>query len=155
MRFLLDSLDARDGPPRHVLDVGCGSGVLAIAAARRGVPSVVAVDISTAAVEATMANAATNGVADRVSASTTPLAEVDGPFDLVLANVLAPALIELATDLRRVLAPAGVLVISGVLADRHLHVLETLTPLVAIQTLTMDGWAAVTMSAARSARSTS
>ena len=104
-------------PGATVLDVGCGSGVLSVVAARMGAPYVEAIDISAAAVEATMANAERNGVAggDRRPARA-PLGDVEGPFDLVLANLLAPVVVDLAADLRRVTAPSGALVVSGVLA---------------------------------------
>ena len=146
LRALLGELAAR-AKPASVLDVGCGSGVLAIAAAQRGASPVVGIDISVAAVEATDANARANGVADVVDASTAPLAELVGEFDIVLANVLAPALIDMAADLRRVVAPGGVLVISGILADRHGHVLEALEPLVPVATVVEAGWVAVSLTA--------
>lgn len=145
LRSMLEVFAVAAAPSVRVLDVGCGSGVLAIAAALAGCPSVVAIDISTAAVEATTVNALTNGVAGRISASTTPIVEIDGTFDIVLANVLAPALIGMAADLRRVLAPHGTLVVSGLRADRHDHVLAALVPLVAVRSLNMDGWTAVTL----------
>jgi ribosomal protein L11 methyltransferase len=144
LRALLGELASRP-LPQSVLDVGCGSGVLAIAAAQRGATPVVGIDISTAAVEATGANALANGVAEVVDVSTTPLADVTGEFDVVLANVLAPALIDMAVDLRRLVAPGGVLVVSGILADRHDHVLEALSPLHPVAIATVDGWAAVTL----------
>lgn len=127
-----------------VLDVGCGSGVLAVAAARLGAASVEAIDISPAAVGVTEANAATNGVAPLVHVSTTPLAELDGPYDVVVANILAPVLIELADDLRRVLGPSGLLVVSGLLADRCEHVIEALAPLVLVDRAVRQGWTALT-----------
>lgn len=126
-----------------VLDVGCGSGVLAIAAMRFGAGRAVGIDIAPAAVPVTTANAAANGVV--VDVSTTDLADVEGEFDLVLANILAPALVGLAADLRRVVAPGGRLVISGILADRHEHVLAALAPLEVEHTEVLDGWAAVTL----------
>jgi ribosomal protein L11 methyltransferase len=144
LRALLAELAARP-VPASVLDVGCGSGVLAIAAAQRGAGPVVGIDIAAAAVEATEANARANGVADVVNAGSTPLAEVTGEFDIVLANVLAPALVDMSADLRRVVAAGGVLVVSGILVDRHTHVLEALAPLVPMVTSTQDGWAAVTL----------
>lgn len=130
-----------------VLDVGCGSGVLGIVAARLGAGRVVAIDIAEAAVEATVDNARRNGVAARISASSTPLADVDDRFDLVLANVLAPTIVAMAPDLRRVLAPGGVLVISGVLAERHDHVVDALAPLRVVRTDVLDAWAAVELAA--------
>lgn len=130
-----------------VLDVGCGSGVLAIGACVLGASSATAIDISPASVPITTANATANGVGDRVHVSMTPLADINGVFDVVVANILAPTLIELADDLRRVVAPTGVLVISGVLASRHEHVETALLPLRSTHVETMDGWAAITLSA--------
>ena len=130
-----------------VLDVGCGSGVLAVGACVLGASQATAIDISPASVPTTEANAAANGVADRVQVSTTPLTQVDGTYDIVVANILAPVLVELADDLRRVVAPSGVLIISGVLAGRHQHVEEALRPLRAKRVDSYDGWAAVTLAA--------
>jgi len=128
-----------------VLDVGCGSGVLAIAACLFSASHAEAIDISPAAVPTTIDNALRNGVADRVSASTTPLADVDGSFDIVLANILAPALIDLSGDLKRVLSPSGALVISGILAERHDHVLAALEPLRVVQRYELESWTAITL----------
>lgn len=130
-------------PEATVLDVGCGSGVLSVLAAQLGAPYVEAIDISAAAIGATRANAERNGVAGIVDASDRPLADVEGPFDLVVANILAPTLIDLATDLRRVVAPGGALIISGILLASHGHVLEALAPMQAVDTISRDGWAAV------------
>jgi ribosomal protein L11 methyltransferase len=126
-----------------VLDVGCGTGVLAIVALRFGAAVAVGVDIAAAAVPVSRENAERNGVGDRLDVSTRTLAQIDGPFDLVLANILAPALVALADDLRRLTGPDGRLVISGILADRHDHVLAALAPMRAVRTDVLDGWAAV------------
>jgi ribosomal protein L11 methyltransferase len=134
-----------DPPAMTVLDVGCGTGVIAVMAALLTGATVRAVDVASAAVEATLDNAARNGVADRVVADATPAGELDGCHDLVVANILAPTLIELAADLRRLTAPDGRLLISGILADRHDHVLRALEPMVVERTDTLDGWAAVTL----------
>jgi ribosomal protein L11 methyltransferase len=130
-----------------VLDVGCGSGVLAVGACVLGASRATAIDISPASIPITTANAWANGVANRVDVATTPLAEVEGTFDIVVANILAPTLIELADDLRRVVGPSGVLIVSGVLADRHDHVEAALLPLRRIRRATLDGWAVLTLSA--------
>jgi ribosomal protein L11 methyltransferase len=135
----------RDGST--VLDVGCGSGVLGVGACVLGASSARAIDIAPASVAVTAANAELNRVGDRVEVSTTPLAEVDGQFDVVVANILAPVLIDLAEDLLRVTAPHGALVISGVLADRHEHVEAALQPLQRRHRATLDGWAALTLAA--------
>ena len=84
---------------RRMLDVGCGSGVLSVAAARFGAADVVAVDIEPAAIVATADNAARNGVASQVVASLTPVESVAGTFDLVAANIGAGALIAMAPRL--------------------------------------------------------
>ena len=104
-----------------------------------------AIDISPAAETMTNENAARNGVADHVVASTALLQEMVGPYDVVVANILAPTLIELSIELLRVLGPDGSLIISGILADRHAHVLEALQPLRVVQVDELDGWAAVTL----------
>ncbi|MEN9646290.1 MAG: ribosomal protein methyltransferase [Actinomycetota bacterium] len=130
-------------PDTRVLDVGCGSGVLAIGAMVFGAASAVGIDIAPAAVPVTLENAHANRV--HVEVSTTPLEEVEGEYDLVLANILAPALVALAPHLRRVLAPGGTLVVSGILADAHQHVLDALAPLQPEHTDVLDGWAAVTL----------
>lgn len=130
-------------PGATVLDVGCGSGVLAVVAARLGAPYVAAIDISEGAVEATIANAERNDVAGVIDASTRPLDDIDETFDIVLANLLAPVVVDLASHLRRVVAPSGALVVSGVLAGAHDHVVEALSPMHIVETVTKDGWAAL------------
>lgn len=128
-----------------VLDVGCGSGVLAVGACVLGASHATAIDISPASLPITRSNASANGVADRVDVSTMPLSEVDRVFDIVVANILAPTLIDLADHLRRVVATGGVLIISGVLADRHDHVEAALQPMRRTHRATLDGWAAITL----------
>lgn len=139
-------------PGATVLDVGCGSGVLAVGAARCGASYVQAIDISADAVRTTRRNAALNGVDGQVSASTRPLADVVAgsvgaaeSFDVVVANILAPVLIDLADDLRAATAADGVLIVSGVLADAHGHVVEALAPMQVVDRLTREGWAALVL----------
>jgi len=133
------------GTAATVLDVGCGTGVLAIAASMLGVDRARAVDVSAAAVESTIANARLNGVSEAVDCDTTPVSELAGVYDLVVANILAPALVAMSDDLRRLPASHGRLVVSGVLAGAHHHVLEALAPMQPIRTDTSGGWAAVTL----------
>lgn len=141
LRALRRALTA--SPGADVLDVGCGSGVLAVAAMAYGAASATGIDITPAAVPVTTANAEANGVV--VGVSTTPLAEVTGRYGIVLANILAPTLVALAADLRRVLAGGGTLVVSGILSDAHDHVLDALAPLRPVATDEQDGWVAVTL----------
>jgi ribosomal protein L11 methyltransferase len=126
-----------------VIDVGCGTGVIAVTAALLHGRGVRAIDIASAAVEATNDNARRNGVEDLVDADATALADVEGAFDLVVANILAPVLVSLAADLRRVTRPDGRLVISGILAESHQHVLDALAPMRVVRTDVLDGWACV------------
>jgi ribosomal protein L11 methyltransferase len=115
LELLERALDG-DGVP-HALDVGCRSGILAIAAARLGVARVDAIDVDPDAVAATEENARRNAVADRVRAS---VATVDAwaglPAPLVLANLLAPAHLTLAPTLAGLVTPGGSLIAGGLLA---------------------------------------
>jgi ribosomal protein L11 methyltransferase len=134
----------RDGDA--VLDVGCGSGVLAIAALMLGASRAIGIDINPASVEVTRANAEANGVSNQLEVSNASLAaSPTATFDLIVANILAPALIELSNDLKRCLKPGGHLVISGILATNYDHVLDALRPLEVVEVATMDVWAAVTL----------
>jgi ribosomal protein L11 methyltransferase len=101
------------GPGVAVLDVGCGSGVLAVAAAVLGAEPVVAVDVDPVAVEATRRAAEAAGVT--VRASSRPLGEVSGDFGLVLANIGAGALTALAPAIAARVAAGGTLVLAGLL----------------------------------------
>lgn len=106
-----------------VLDVGCGSGVLAIAAALLGADRVVAIDIDPIAVTVTEENAAINGVTATLEVSTTPLAAISGEFSLVLANILAEELVKMAGLLTARTTAGGFLILSGILAEREAFVL--------------------------------
>lgn len=118
---LLASGHAADGTAR-VLDVGCGSGILAIAAAKLGAGELVGVDTDPIAIESTARNAAENGLANRVRARQGSLPSEGGPFDLVLANLIASLLVFLAASLRDELRPGGRLLASGIFADRETDV---------------------------------
>jgi ribosomal protein L11 methyltransferase len=103
----------------RVLDVGCGSGILAIAALRLGAASAVGVDTDPIAIEATTANGRRNRVAQRLRARTGSLPSREPPFDVVLANLIAGVLVPLAPGLREELRPGGRLVASGIFIDRE------------------------------------
>jgi ribosomal protein L11 methyltransferase len=112
---LLESLVAAE-PPARAIDVGTGSGILAIAAARLGVRHVLACDVDPEAVAATQANAGRNGVADRVHALVADAASlVAAPAPLVLANLLAGAHHALGSSYRRLVDDGGALVVGGLL----------------------------------------
>ena len=97
---------------KGVLDVGTGSGILAIAAAKRGASPVVAVDNDPIAVEAARENTVRNGVVVPVAEATA--ADVPGRFDVVVANIVSPVLQLIAADLVARLAPKGMLIATGI-----------------------------------------
>lgn len=140
-RLAVAALEAH-GPGERVLDVGCGSGVLAVVAARLGAPEVTAIDVEPEAVRATAANAAANGVADRIDVGLGPLGEVTGSFDLVLANIGQRVLVELAPELLALTAPGGTLVLSGLLAGQVAEVVASYPGTEEVARLEEDGWAA-------------
>jgi ribosomal protein L11 methyltransferase len=122
----------------RVLDYGCGSGILAIAAALHGAQAVDAVDIDPAAVQATKDNAARNGVA---LAAGLPAA-ARGPYGVVLANILATPLKLLAPLLAAQVAPGGWLVLAGILERQADEVAAAYAPALALQVADAeDGWA--------------
>lgn len=121
-----------------LLDYGCGSGILAIAAAKLGAAFVLGVDIDENALQATRDNAAANAVTLAVRHSGQPL---DEQFDIVIANILTNPLCVLAPLLARRVAPGGWLVLSGVLAAQAQQVIDAYAPFIALHIgATHDGW---------------
>jgi ribosomal protein L11 methyltransferase len=117
-------LKARRFP--RVLDVGCGTGVLAIAAARTGSRIAVGTDIDRVSVRIANENAALNGAGARfvhAAGLNDPQVRGDAPYDLVFANILAPPLVALAQDIRGALRPGGVAILSGLLRTQERRVL--------------------------------
>jgi ribosomal protein L11 methyltransferase len=137
---LLDELDGLLRGGEHVLDVGTGSGILAVAAARLGAAEVVGIDLDPDATAVVTANAEANGVASIVAASTTPLADVPGAFDVVLANLSALTLVELAPDLMRVTATQGRLLLSGMLDGQWEHVAPAFDAMSVASLRSSGGW---------------
>jgi ribosomal protein L11 methyltransferase len=107
---------------RRVLDVGCGSGILAIAALKLGAASALGLDIDPIAIEATLGNARRNAVARRLQARQGSLPSAESPFDVVLANLIAGVLVPLAPMLRDELRSGGSLLASGIFVDREAEV---------------------------------
>ena len=118
----LEAVGERNVEGRSVLDVGTGSGILAIGAAKRGARPVVAVDNDPLAVRAATENAARNDV--RVDVRFGSAADVEGAYDLVLANLVADVLVAIAADLRARVALGGTLITAGIVAEKEQRVVD-------------------------------
>ncbi|HLY36888.1 MAG TPA: 50S ribosomal protein L11 methyltransferase, partial [Candidatus Binatia bacterium] len=127
------------GRVRSVLDVGTGSGILALAAARLGIARVVAIDTDPAVLALARANLTHNG-ARAVLVAGGSAAAVRAAFDLVVANLLADALVTDAPALARVVAPGGRLVVSGVTAVQLARVLAAWPGWQVVETRAEDEW---------------
>ena len=121
----LEWLDGSEPAGLTVVDYGCGSGILAVAAASLAARRVIAVDNDPQALQATRKNAMENGVADRIDVMD-PLAimQVETPIeaDILLANILAGPLIDLAANFATMVAPEGRIVLSGILEEQEVNV---------------------------------
>ncbi|GLI37881.1 50S ribosomal protein L11 methyltransferase [Geobacter hydrogenophilus] len=120
-RLCLEALE-KLGTAGDVLDVGTGSGILAMAAVKLGAQRVVGTDIDPDAVAVARENCAMNGVTAELV--TTPLADIPGQFAVVLANILAEDLVRMAADLTAKVAPGGFLILSGILVERESYVID-------------------------------
>lgn len=130
----------------RALDIGAGTGILAIAAAALGVPRVTALDTDPDAVAATRANAARNGVDGRIACVLTDVAGVAEPaFPLVLANLLAGSHLTHAPAYRRLVSPGGHLIAGGILSDEAASVSDTLGHhgFTLVERTDLDGWASL------------
>lgn len=117
-------LDAQHLDQRQILDYGCGSGILAIAALKLGADTAVGVDIDPQALQASRDNAERNGIDESRLILDYPERLGQGRFDVVVANILAGPLIELATAIAGRVAPGGRLALSGILAAQAESVLD-------------------------------
>jgi len=141
--------------PRRILDLGTGTGVLAIAAAKALRQEILASDIDPVSVGIARENAALNQVADLVR-----VVEADGlddpaiaggaPYDLVFANILAGPLIALAPDIARVVAPGGTVILSGLLAEQEAMVTDAYRAqgLAVVERTPLEAWMTLTLAAA-------
>ena len=136
LRWIARQADAAR-PWARVLDYGCGSGILAVAAALHGAREVQAVDIDPAAVEATRANARANGAMLEAGLP----AQASGEHTVVLANILATPLKLLAPLLCGHVAPGGHLVLAGILERQHEEISQAYSPWIELAvTDTEEGW---------------
>jgi ribosomal protein L11 methyltransferase len=137
-RLCLEWLEGNVTPGLSVLDYGCGSGILAIAAARLGASEVVGVDIDEQAVIASRSNAERNGVSARFQDSGR---ELNGQFDLVVANILANPLKVLAPAICGHVRRGGRLALSGILSEQTSDLIAAYAPYLPLHLAdTRDGW---------------
>jgi ribosomal protein L11 methyltransferase len=137
----LEWLDGNVRGGERILDYGCGSGILAIAALKLGAACAVACDIDPQALTATRANAARNGLAGSIEIAPSP-GEVVGRFGIVLANILAGPLVELASRLGALTDPGGAIVLAGLLEPQSGEVAGAYRPWFDIAPAAeRDGWA--------------
>lgn len=132
-RLCLAALEEFVRPGMDVLDLGCGSGILALAAVKLGCARVLALDVEPVAVDATRANAARNGVVQQISAALGSLGDAwplaESPLslaDLVVANISAGMLADLAEPIAAALRPGGVFIGGGIIGERLDEVLVAL-----------------------------
>ncbi len=138
LQWLTETLGDGSGTAPRLLDYGCGSGILAIAAAKLGAASVLGIDIDDNALIAARDNAANNQVALELRHSKEAL---DEQFDIVVANILTNPLCVLAPLLAGRLAPGGRIALSGVLATQAEQVIAAYAPLLALRVgAERDGW---------------
>ncbi|TDH34236.1 50S ribosomal protein L11 methyltransferase [Pseudohoeflea suaedae] len=151
---MLDSVirgwPAAKGYPSPVLDLGTGSGVLAIAAARLTPTSVLATDIDPVATRVALENMKINKVGNQVRAITaagfhSPEIANAAPFELIVANILARPLMKMAPEIRNALAPGGSVILSGILAEQRWKVLAAFNAqgMAHVRTIWRNGWVTI------------
>ena len=143
---LLDEIMDRGERPA-VLDVGTGSGLLAITAAKLGAKRCVGVDNDPVAVRVAAENVSSNGVADTVTITADSVDELQGPFDVVVANIHLGVLTEMAPSIATKLPEEGNLVLSGLLEDQAGMAKQAYADqgLVTLGIRQRDGWVAISM----------
>jgi ribosomal protein L11 methyltransferase len=127
----LEWLDAQDLQGKTIIDYGCGSGILAIAALKLGADSALAIDHDPQALQATQENAEKNRVSDRITTQL-PSEGSASPADILLANILAEPLLQLAETLTDLVKPGGAMALSGILTEQELSLQERYRPLLSL-----------------------
>jgi ribosomal protein L11 methyltransferase len=154
-RLCLEAIETYIEPGKPVIDVGCGSGILSIAAALLGASEILAVDIDNAAVISTKENATANGVLEKIETGIGSVKEIkNGLFSrrrapIVMANILAPVIIRLFdAGLADLISPNGKIILSGILAEQSDSVNESAVGngLILITKLLIEDWVALVYS---------
>ena len=151
-RLCMEQVERLTRAGMRVLDVGTGSGILALAAAKLGAASVYCIDNSSVAVESAAANAAMNDLSDKITVVLGTLDEAEaarmaGQYDMVLVNILAHIIGGMAPQLAQVLAPGGLLIASGIIEARRTDAEDPLlrAGLQVIERAMIDDWIALIM----------
>lgn len=147
LALIEEALDSFPTCAPPMLDIGTGTGILAIAAVKLGAPSAFGIDMDPDAVAAACLNAERNGCADRVTVA------LGGPetlgsgarYHLIAANLLTQTHLGFVAQYERLLAPGGLLVLGGILAEEHQRVTDALSPsgIEVARLLVADGWASL------------
>jgi ribosomal protein L11 methyltransferase len=141
----MELLEETVTPGCEVLDVGCGSGILSVAALLLGAKKAVGVDIDSLAVKTAEQNAEINGVADRFTGICGDLTDkVSGKYNIVVANIVADVIILLTKDIERFLYPDTVYLMSGIIDTRERDVLDEVEKkFTIVSRRTEKGWVAL------------
>jgi ribosomal protein L11 methyltransferase len=146
-RLCIELLQELVTGPINMLDLGTGSGILAIAGAKLGAQTVTASDIDPVAVRVAQTNVSANQVAETVSVTEADLlqGQTGAIYDVVVANIIAAIIMRLAPAVPAVLRPGGVFLASGIIAERSEQVAQVLVAagLAVERTVTRDGWVAI------------
>lgn len=149
-RLCLEALERHVRGGERVLDLGCGSGILSIAALKLGAARAVACDIDDKCMDVVYENAGLNGIGPEtctvrcgdILTDEALQASIGGGYDLVLANIVADVIIGLAPRVRALLAPGGLFLCSGIIDDRAVEVADALRlqGLAILETRESKGW---------------
>lgn len=145
-RMCLQLIDRYVQKGDRAVDVGCGTGILSIAAAMLGAHQITAVDVDEVAVRVTQENCALNGVSENIRAFTGQLKDIgENKADLIIANIIANVIIDISGAVPGYLKPGGLFITSGIIRDRRDDVVDAYTKLgfEKLELLEMGEWVAV------------
>ncbi|KMY46343.1 ribosomal protein L11 methyltransferase [Bacillus sp. FJAT-27916] len=143
----IQALEKQVKPGMHIIDVGTGSGVLTIAAAKYGAEEILALDLDEVAVNSAKINCKLNKVHDKVTIKQNDLLkEVDFEADIIVANILAEVIVRFTDDVERLLKPGGRFISSGIIKQKRAEVEEAIknSGLIIEEVMTMEDWVSIT-----------
>lgn len=123
-RMMLESIEEKLKPGMRVFDIGTGSGILSVAAAKLGAPEVLAVDLESVACEVARENVRLNDVQSAVNVRRGSIGAGQGKFDLILANIIATVIADLTPEFRKRMSSESRLIVSGIIREREHLVLD-------------------------------